>query len=187
MGAYCLVRFASQTAAEYNSNNKIVSGKGCSAHMRNKNLETDFLGESKKIRCLKCGKLLAKNKGAIGAEIKCVRCGTLNRILEGMIEQVIITDKRGIILFVNKAVEIATGYSADESIGKKPSELWGGCMPREFYADMWKKMLEKKESIKLKMTNKKKSGEPYDIELLVSPISDTTGEVIFFVGIEVVV
>ena len=139
------------------------------------------------IHCMKCGKTLAKNHGIIGAEIKCPRCGTLNRILEGMIEQVIITSKDGRILFVNKAVEMATGYSAHEAIGKKPSELWGGHMPREFYADMWKRMLEKKESIKLKMTNKKKSGEMYDIELLVSPISDTTGEIIFFVGIEVVI
>ncbi len=153
-------------------------------------MENDILMQQNSlsaIRCIKCGKMLAKNNGVTGAEIKCLRCGTLNRILEGMIEQVIITDKRGIILFVNKAVEIATGYSAHEAIGKKPSELWGGHMPREFYVDMWKNMLEKKESIKLKMTNKKKSGEFYDIELLVSPISDTTGEIIFFVGIEVMV
>ena len=139
------------------------------------------------IRCIKCGKTLAKSHGVIGAEIKCPRCGTFNRVLEEMIEQVIITSKDGRILFVNKAVEMATGYSAHESIGKKPSELWGGHMSGEFYADMWKRMLEKRESIKLKMTNKRKSGELYDIELLVSPISDTTGEIIFFVGIEVVI
>lgn len=139
------------------------------------------------IRCVKCGKTLAKNQGVVGAEIKCLRCGTLNRILEGMIEQVIITSKDGRILFINKAVEIATGYSASEAIGKKPSELWGGHMPKKFYADMWKKMLGNKESTKLKMTNKKKSGEFYSIELLVSPILDTNGEVLFFAGIEIVV
>lgn len=142
---------------------------------------------NKEIRCIKCNKMLAKPHGILGAEIKCLRCGTLNRILEGMVEQVVITNKDGIILFANKAVEIATGYSAHEVIGKKPSELWGGHMPREFYVDMWKRMLGKKESIKLKMTNKKKSGELYDIELLVSPITDTNGEILFFVGIEVVI
>lgn len=153
-------------------------------------MDSPILGKQKStdsISCIKCGKTLAKNHGVIGAEIKCLRCGTLNRVLEGMIEQVIITSKDGRILFVNKAVEMATGYSAHEAIGKKPSELWGGYMPREFYSDMWKRMLDKKESIKLKMTNQKKSGELYDIELLVSPISDTTGEIIFFVGIEVVI
>lgn len=142
---------------------------------------------NKEIRCIKCGKMLAKPHGILGAEIKCLRCGTLNRILDGMIEQVIITNKDGIILFANKAVEMVTGYSAYEAIGKKPSELWGGHMQKEFYADMWKRMLGKKESIKLKMTNKKKSGELYDIELLVSPVTDTNGEILFFVGIEVVI
>lgn len=142
---------------------------------------------SNAIRCLKCGKMLAKNQGVVGAEIKCLRCGTLNRILEGMIEQVIITNREGKILFINKAVEMATGYYAHEAIGKKASELWGGHMPKEFYDDMWKKILEKKESVKLKMTNQMKSGEFYDIELLVSPILDTNGEILFFAGVELVV
>ncbi len=141
----------------------------------------------KEIRCLKCGKMLAKPYSILGAEIKCLRCGMLNKVFENMIEQVIITDKEGRILFINRAAELTTGYSVYEAVGKKPSELWGGHMPREFYVDMWTKMLETRESIKLKMTNKKKSGEFYDIELLVSPVSDTNGDILFFVGIEVVV
>jgi len=141
----------------------------------------------KEVRCNKCGKLLAKHGSIFGAEIKCLRCGALNRIFENMIEQVIITNNQGIILFINKAMEIATGYSLHEAIGRKPSELWGGQMSEEFYTDMWKKMLEKKESVKLKMTNKNKSGNLYEVELLVSPISDTTGDIVFFVGIEVVI
>jgi PAS domain S-box-containing protein len=141
----------------------------------------------KNIRCMKCGKLLAKKKDKTSAEIKCLRCGTLNRILEDMIEQVIITSRDGRILFINKAVEAVTGYLVDEVIGKKISELWGGNMNKKFYTDMWNSILNKKESIKLKMRNKKKSGEFYEVELLISPIVDTNGEVIFFAGIEVVV
>ena len=143
--------------------------------------------DTKEFRCMKCGKMLAKDNHGSGAEIKCLRCGTLNRIFEGMIEQVIITNPEGVILYINNAVETVTGYNSHEVIGRRPSELWGGLMPREFYADMWKNMLGKKESVKLKMTNKKKSGELYDIELLVSPILDTEGKVMFFVGIEIVV
>lgn len=142
---------------------------------------------NKGIRCLKCGKMLAKNRGILGAEIKCLRCGTLNRILENMIEQVIITNKEGKILFVNKAVEVATGYLSHEVIGKRPSELWGGHMSRGFYADMWKSILKKRGSVKLNMINKNKSGELYNVELLVSPIMDTSGDILFFVGVEIVV
>lgn len=155
--------------------------------MNNEISETEQADESKKIRCAKCKKVLAKPDAFFGVEIKCARCGTLNRVFEQMIEQVIITDSRGIILFINKAVEAATGYSAHEAIGKKPSELWGGHMPKESYTDMWDKILEKKQSIKSRITNQNKAGELYEVELLVSPILDTNGDVMFFVGIEVIV
>ena len=138
------------------------------------------------VRCVKCNKLLAKNSDG-HFEIKCERCGTLNKALELMIEQVVITDPEGKILFINKAFENITGFTLHESIGKKPSELWGGHMPKEFYADLWDKMKNKKGSIKVKMTNQKKSGESYELELIVSPILDTKGDILFFVGIEVVV
>lgn len=137
-------------------------------------------------KCMKCGKTLAKPAELFGIEIKCLRCGTLNRIFEKMIDQVIITDGDGVILFVNKAVEVATGYSSHEAIGKKPSELWGGNMSKEFYRDMWAKMLKDKKPTKIEMTNKRKTGEMYNVELLVSPISDTNGKILFFIGIEIV-
>lgn len=138
------------------------------------------------IRCVKCNKLLAKNDSN-KFEIKCERCGTLNKVIEQMIEQVVITDKEGKILFINKSFEETTGFSMHESIGKKPSELWGGKMQKEFYVDLWDKMKNKKESIKVKMTNTKKTGEPYNLELIVSPILDINGDILFFVGIEVVI
>lgn len=90
-------------------------------------------------------------------------------------------------MFIDKAAVMATGYCVNEAVGKKPSELWGGHMLKEFYEDMWKKILDKKGSIKLNLTNKNESGESYDVELLVSPILDTNGDILFFVGIEVVV
>ena len=141
----------------------------------------------KEFRCIKCGKMLAKSFNDLSClEIKCLRCGNLNRILEKMSEQVIITDRKGVILFINKAVEEVTGYTIEEAIGKKPSQLWGGNMSKDFYSGMWDKMINEKTSVKLKITNKKKNGDTYDVDLLVSPIIDTTGEIIFFVGIEVV-
>jgi len=141
----------------------------------------------KSIRCMKCGKMLAKNTSIFGIEVKCLRCGTLNLVLEKMIEQVIITNCEGVILFINKAVEIATGFSLHEVIGKKPSDLWGGHMSKKFYVDMWDKILKKKESVKIKITNKDKFKKAYDVELLISPIFDTSGKIIFFVGIETMV
>jgi len=89
--------------------------------------------KNNQVRCLKCDKLLANRVVREHFEIKCPRCGTLNKIIEQMIEQMIVTDPEGKILYINSAVEKASGYSAHEAIGKRPSELWGAQMPKEFY------------------------------------------------------
>ncbi len=137
------------------------------------------------IRCAKCGKLVAKNHDFGQVEIKCPRCGTLNKVFEKMVEQVIITDPAGKILFINPAMEAVTGFALHEAVGKKPSELWGGQMEAAFYKEMWEKMLAEKKTVQISMVNKKKSGELYSVNLSVSPILDENAEVLFYVGIEV--
>lgn len=141
----------------------------------------------KDVRCMKCGKLLAKHHGLDGAEIKCLRCGTLNRVFETMKEQVIITDSTGAIMFVNNAVVEATQYPIQEIIGKRPSELWGGHMPKEFYDEAWSVMIANKSPITLNIANKRKDGQFYNVTLQISPILDTNKNVLFFVGVEIVV
>lgn len=138
----------------------------------------------KEIRCVQCNKMIAKDLEDFKLEIKCPRCGTLNNTLKYLPEQIIVTDLAGKILYINKATEINTGYLLHEAIGKKPSELWGGHMSSKFYKTMWRDMLEKKTPIKFSIKNKKKTGEMYQIELLVSPILDTNNNILFFVGIE---
>lgn len=139
------------------------------------------------IRCVKCGKLLAKNnRNVSNFEMKCVRCGTLNSLFEKMGEQVIITDPAGIILYTNEAVESVTGYSPAEIIGKKPS-VWGGQMTQAFYTHLWNMIRDKKESVQVVVTNKKKSGALYNAKLRISPVLDTEKNIRFYIGIETVI
>ena len=118
--------------------------------------------KSTDIRCKKCNKLVAKISSKNIYEIKCTRCGTINLVFDEMQEQVIITDSEGKIVYVNRAVEITTGYSILESMGKKPSELWGGNMDQEFYENMWNKMLDERRSVNFVMKNRRKDGSLYD-------------------------
>ena len=115
-------------------------------------------------------------------------------------DHVMITDKNGIILYVNKAAEIITGYTAKEIIGKNAGQLWGGNMPKEFYEKMWYAVkTEKKvftgelinhrkdgqpDTFIGEVTNRKKNGQPYTAEVRIAPILDDKGEVQFFVGVE---
>lgn len=135
------------------------------------------------IRCARCNKLVAKSFTHGHFEIKCPRCNTLNAVFEKMIRQVIITDSNGKILYINKATEKISGYNIGEAIGNKPSKLWGNQMPEKFYEKMWKVIKNKKPFTAI-ITNKQKSGRLYDVEMIISPVSDTSGNNVFYIGIE---
>lgn len=98
-------------------------------------------------------------------------------------DHIIITDPEGIILYANAAAEKITGYPEKEMLGKKPS-LWGKQMSKEFYQKMWKTIKTDKKIFIGELTNKKKNGEKYIAEAHISPILDSRGKIIFFVGIE---
>lgn len=139
---------------------------------------------SNHFRCTHCGKLLAKDNLEEGHfEIKCIRCGALNVLFRDNKEQIVVTDPNGTILFANGLTELITGYSLEEIVGKTPA-LWGGLMPKEFYAKMWHQIREEKKSISVELTNHRKNGEKYLANLIISPVLNTDGEIKFFIGIE---
>ncbi|MEK7504889.1 MAG: PAS domain S-box protein [Patescibacteria group bacterium] len=135
-------------------------------------------------RCQSCGRLLAKDLFLEkGFEIKCIRCGTLNSIFLSFSDQIIITDRRGIILFVNDAVEKNTGYSKEEVIGQTPAK-WGKQMTNEFYQKLWQKINEEKRSVSVRIMNRRKNGTLYWAQLRISPIINLKNQIEFLVGLE---
>lgn len=143
--------------------------------------------EEEAIRCTSCNKLVAKNLARGHLQIKCSRCGSFNEIFEKMIEHVAIANANGEIIFANKALEHETGFTIDESLGRKPSELWGGHMSPEFYAGMWKVLREEKKVFHSVLQNVKKTGELYSVEVAISPIFDALGDPMFYICIGTVV
>ncbi len=55
---------------------------------------------------------------------------------------IIVTDATGKILRVNRAFTELTGFSAEEVVGQTPSILNSGHHPPEFFADMWRQLVE---------------------------------------------
>lgn len=106
--------------------------------------------------------------------------------VENAFDYVIITDTKGIILYVNKAIERITGFTRREVMGKKigSKELWGGLMSKEFYENMWRTISEEKKGFLGEVRNRRKNGEYYNALLSITPILNKNHEIEFFISIE---
>jgi PAS domain S-box-containing protein len=98
-------------------------------------------------------------------------------------DHIIITNSNGIIVYANKSVGKTTGYTSEEIIGNTP-KLWGQQMDILFYHTLWNTISNKKKHYYGQLINKRKNGEIYDAEIHISPILDTNGNIIFYIGIE---
>lgn len=138
------------------------------------------------LRCRKCDKLLARTpKSSYSVEIKCRKCGTLNSYLESAKEQIVITDREGVILFANDSLLELTGFGSEEIIGQTP-KIWGNQMGDDFYQKMWQTIKEDKKTFITNIINRKKNGEQYKAKLRISPVLNIQGEIELFVGIETI-
>jgi PAS domain S-box-containing protein len=105
----------------------------------------------------------------------------LSSAVEQTVDSIIITDRNGIIEYVNQAFEDLTGYSSEEAVGKTPRILKSGTVDQKNYEEMWKIILSGKV-FKSEVVNKKKNGILYDEEKTISPIFDKNKNITHFVG-----
>jgi PAS domain S-box-containing protein len=108
----------------------------------------------------------------------------MKKAFDGAETHIVITDPDANVLYANKAAERVTGFSHEEIIGKNPGDLWGGQMPKSFWAGVWKTIKEDKKPFRGEVRNKGKDGREFWQELYIMPILDDNGSVRFFVGFE---
>ncbi len=98
-------------------------------------------------------------------------------------EIIFITDKEGIITFLNPEFTNVYGYTPEEVLGKTtPRILKSGLLAREVSEYLWSQLLDKK-SIKAEYKNKRKDGSLIDIEGSADPILNEKGDIIGFLGV----
>ncbi|NOX19672.1 MAG: PAS domain S-box protein, partial [Nitrospirae bacterium] len=105
------------------------------------------------------------------------------RIIENSFDAIVITNRDGVILYVNRAFEEITGYTRKEAIGRKPNILKSGFHEPEFYRDLWKTILSKKPW-KGEFINKRKDGTLFTTSTVIFPLFDDSGEISQFVSIQ---
>jgi len=98
-------------------------------------------------------------------------------------ESIVITDRRGIIEYVNPAFTRITGYSTAEAIGQSPRILKSGNYDSDFYEQMWAKITSGKVW-EGRITDRRKDGSFYPAMLTISPVNDEQGNITHFIGIQ---
>lgn len=105
----------------------------------------------------------------------------LSLAVEQAADSVIITDPRGCIEYVNPAFERLTGYAQDEAVGGKPSLLKSGRHDKAFYQVIWQTVL-KGEIFRGTLVNRKKNGELFYEEKVITPLTDDQGRITHLVS-----
>lgn len=97
-------------------------------------------------------------------------------------EGVLVSDSRGVIVHVNRALVEITGYPAEEVLGRRPNMFKSGRHGPEFYQAMFKTIDEHGEWHG-EIWNRRKSGEVYPQWQTVRAITDDKGQVSHYVAV----
>ncbi|HAN19456.1 MAG: hypothetical protein A2X13_02160 [Bacteroidetes bacterium GWC2_33_15] len=106
----------------------------------------------------------------------------LNKSIEQSPVSIAIVNPEGFFEYVNPRFTEITGYSYDEAIGQNPNISKSGIQSKEFYDYLWKTILSGK-NWQGELVNKKKDGNIYWENVIISPIIDEKNVITHFVAI----
>lgn len=106
---------------------------------------------------------------------------TLSLAIEQTADSVLITDRNGVIEYVNPAFEQMTGFTRAEVIGATPRILRSGVQPPSYYDKLWS-TIKAGQTFQTTLTNRRHDGELYEEDQTITPIRDMSGEISHFVS-----
>lgn len=103
--------------------------------------------------------------------------------LESAANGIVITDRAGVIVWVNPAFTQLTGYTRDEVVGQNPRVLKSGEHAPAFYRELWKCILAG-QVWRGEMVNRRKDGSLYYEAMSITPVREDNGEITHFIAIK---
>lgn len=116
-------------------------------------------------------------------KIKEERIHQLSLAVEQSSTSILITDTDGNLEYANSYFFKHTGYTKDECIGRNLRFIQSGNTPLTTYEELWN-TIKAGSSWKGEFLNKKKNGELYWEEAIISPVNDSQGTIKRFLSIK---
>jgi len=107
----------------------------------------------------------------------------LSQAVEQAGESILITDKHGIIEYVNPSFTRMTGYTREEVIGNNPRMLKSGNQSTEYYDNLWK-TISNGNVWSRSIDDRRKDGSQYPAIMSISPILNGNNQISHYVGIQ---
>lgn len=105
----------------------------------------------------------------------------LSRIVQQTEDTVVVTNRDGVIEYVNPAFERRTGYTKEEALGKTPRVIKSALHDDQFYKVLWDTIL-KGNVFQGEIANRKKNGELFYEVKTITPLRDAQGSLTHFVA-----
>jgi PAS domain S-box-containing protein len=106
----------------------------------------------------------------------------LSSAVEQTADAVFITDRNGVIEYVNPAFEVVTGFPRAEVLGNTPRIMKSGEMPPGYYEKLWNTILNGK-AFQGQTINHRRDGSKLIVEQTITPMKDQTGQITHFVSL----
>ncbi|EST14274.1 diguanylate cyclase domain protein [Pseudomonas putida S610] len=103
-------------------------------------------------------------------------------VFDCTLEGVLVTDRQGVIVHVNRAFMRITGYQQDEVIGQRPNKFKSGHHGAAFYQQIYAALIDTGEWSG-EIWNRRKSGEIYPQWQTIRAIRDDEGELSHYVAV----
>jgi sigma-B regulation protein RsbU (phosphoserine phosphatase) len=111
-----------------------------------------------------------------------IRIRTLTNAVEQTADGIVITNRGGLIEYVNPAFETTTGYTLKELRGATPRILKSGVHEDSFYEKLWAIILSG-QAFRETIANRKKNGEIFFAEETITPMWSPDGTITHFVTV----